>query len=245
MSKDDFVKMTKPTLRKKIKECVDAIEKWKDNPCYRNIVIYRIITINDLYEALHEKVPVEYSYETWNITDEIINDFRTNPSKYYRQVSLQKNQKVEKKELFKQENKIQCQQTDQKYTLSLAWTESPKEDISSTIDIIKDYFDDLDMNELEEENYRSGDGIEHKIKYEFEGDERTFKILKYSAQFILDTISNTDYEKFNIAIFGKKQSEDYKTEKEYSLEDEVKLMRNEINALKKALNSLLPIDQRI
>jgi hypothetical protein len=245
MSKDDFIKMTKPTLRNKVKECVSAVEKWKDNPCYKNIVIYRIITINDLYEALHEKVPVEYSYETWNITDEIINDFRTNPTKYYRQVSLQKNQKVEKKEPSKQENKIQSQQTDQKYTLSLAWTESPSEDISSTIDTIKEYFDDLDMNALEEENYSSGDGIEHKIKYEFEGDERTFKILKYSAQFILDTISNTDYEKFNIAIFGKKQSDDSKIEKEYSLEDEVKFMKKEINTLKKALNSLLPIDQRV
>lgn len=243
MSKDDFVKMTKPTLRNKVKECVNAVEKWKDNPCYKNIVIYRIITINDLYEALHENVPVEYNYETWNITNDIVNDFRTNPSKYYRQVSLQKSQPSKKQE-HSQSTPVK-NNSDQKYTLSLAWTESPREDISSTIDIIKDYFEDLNMNALEEENYNNGDGIEHKIKYEFEGDERAFKILKYSAQFLLDTISNTDYEKFNIAIFGKKQSEDSKIEKEYSLEDEVKLMRNEINALKKSLNSLLPIDQRI
>ena len=53
-----------------------------------------------------------------------------------------------------------------------------------------------------------------------------------------------DYEKFNIAIFGKKKSEESE-KKSISLEDEVKLMRNEINALKKALNTLLPIDQRI
>lgn len=132
-----------------------------------------------------------------------------------------------------------------KHTISLAWTESPSQDISNTIDKIKEYFDDLGIEAVEQDDYDSGAGIEHKIKYEFEGDERSFKILKYSAQFLLDTISNTDYEKFNIAIFGKKQSEDTKTENEYSLEDEVKLMRNEINALKKALNSLLPIDQRI
>ena len=132
-----------------------------------------------------------------------------------------------------------------KHTISLAWTESPSQDISNTIDKIKEYFDDLGIEAVEQDDYYSGAGIEHKIKYEFEGDERSFKILKYSAQFLLDTISNTDYEKFNIAIFGKKQSEDTKTENEYSLEDEVKLMRNEINVLKKTLNSLLPIDQRI
>jgi hypothetical protein len=132
-----------------------------------------------------------------------------------------------------------------KHIISLAWTESPSQDISNTIDKIKEYFDDLGIEAVEQDDYNSGAGIEHKIKYEFEGDERSFKILKYSAQFLLDTISNTDYEKFNIAIFGKKQSEDTKTENECSLEDEVKLMRHEINALKKALNSLLPIDQRI
>ena len=45
---------------------------------------------------------------------------------------------------------------------------------------------------------------ENIIKYEFDGDDGAFKILKHSAQFLLDTISNTDYEKFNIAIYGKK-----------------------------------------
>ena len=87
--------------------------------------------------------------------------------------------------------------------------------------------------------------MEHKIKYEFEGDERSFKILKYSAQFLLDTISNTDYEKFNIAIFGKKQLEELKPEKTHSLEDEVRQLKKEVDTLKKAINSLLPIDQRI
>jgi hypothetical protein len=40
---------------------------------------------------------------------------------------------------------------------------------------------------------------------EFDGDDGSFKILKYSAQFLLDIISHTDYEKFNIAIYGKKK----------------------------------------
>lgn len=132
-----------------------------------------------------------------------------------------------------------------KHIISLAWTESPSQDISNTIDKIKEYFDDLGIEAVEQDDYNSGAGIEHKIKYEFEGDERSFKILKYSAQFLLDTISNTDYEKFNIAIFGKKQLEESKPEKTYSLEDEVRQLKKEVDTLKKALNSLLPIDQRI
>ena len=46
---------------------------------------------------------------------------------------------------------------------------------------------------------------EYVSKYEWVGDEESFKILKYSAQFILDTVSKNDYEKFNIAVYGKKK----------------------------------------
>lgn len=203
MSKDDFVKMTKPTLRNKVKECINTVEKWKDNPCYKNIVIYKIITINDLYEVLHENVPVEYNYETWNITNDIVDDFRTNPTKYYRQVSLQKSQQSKKQE-YSQPTPIK-NNPEQKYTLSLAWSETNSNNVSNTINIVKEYFNDIGIEEIDYETYDNGKKIEHIIKYEFEGDSKSFKILKYSAQFLLDTISTSDYEKFNIAIYGKKK----------------------------------------
>lgn len=92
----------------------------------------------------------------------------------------------------------------QKYTISLAWTETPDRSISDTINKIKEYFDDMNIKEISQDTYKNGNSIENIIKYEFDGDDDSFKILKYSAQFLLDTISNTDYEKFNIAIYGKK-----------------------------------------
>lgn len=93
----------------------------------------------------------------------------------------------------------------QKYTISLAWTETPDQSISDTINKIKEYFDDMDIKEIDHDTYKNGNNIENIIKYEFDGDDDSFKILKYSAQFLLDTISHTDYEKFNIAIYGKKK----------------------------------------
>ena len=69
----------------------------------------------------------------------------------------------------------------------------------------KEYFDDMDIRPTDSDIYKSIGGTENVIKYEFNGNDKSFKILKYSAQFLLDTISNTDYEKFNIAIFGKKK----------------------------------------
>lgn len=92
----------------------------------------------------------------------------------------------------------------QKYIISLAWTETPNQSISDTINKIKEYFDDMDIKAIDYDTYKNGNNIENIIKYEFDGDDGSFKILKYSAQFLLDIISNTDYEKFNIAIYGKK-----------------------------------------
>lgn len=99
---------------------------------------------------------------------------------------------------------VKNKQDYQKYTISLAWTETPNQSISDTINKIKEYFDDMDIKEIDRDTYKNGNNIENIIKYEFDGDDGSFKILKYSAQFLLDTISNTDYEKFNIAIYGKK-----------------------------------------
>lgn len=92
----------------------------------------------------------------------------------------------------------------QKYVISLAWTEVPDKTLSNTINKIKEYFNDMSIKEIEYDRYKNGNNLENIIKYEFDGDDESFKILKYSAQFLLDTISNTEYEKFNIAIYGKK-----------------------------------------
>ena len=92
----------------------------------------------------------------------------------------------------------------QRYAISLAWSEVPEQDMSIIVDKVKEYFYDMDIKEVSCDSYGNGRETEYVIKYEFVGDDKSFKILKYSAQFLLDAISTTDYEKFNIAIYGKK-----------------------------------------
>ena len=92
-----------------------------------------------------------------------------------------------------------------KYIISLAWTEDNTHNLKNTIDVIKEYFDDLDLKNIDTEQFDKGNVTEYVSKYEWVGDDESFKILKYSSQFILDTVSKSDYEKFNIAIYGKKK----------------------------------------
>lgn len=121
-----------------------------------------------------------------------------------------------------------------KYILSLAWTESPNHDVSSIISKVKEYFEDMDIEELECERSNKDTEVEYIVKYAFEGDERSFKILKYSAQFLLDTISDTDYAKFNIAIFGKKKTDDT-IPVNNSLEDRVKKLEEQMSNILKRI----------
>ena len=51
--------------------------------------------------------------------------------------------------------------------------------------------------------YNINDRTEHIYTYEYIGLDESFKILKYSSQFLLDTICKTDYENANIAIYCK------------------------------------------
>lgn len=237
--------MTRNALKNKKNECISAIEKWRDNPCYKNIVIYRIITLNDICKQLNEQVDNKYTYETWNITNDIINDFRQNPSKYYRQIPLNQSKDIQKKTETKTQAEVKIKkvkQSTQKHTITLAWTEMPGHDVTSTIDKIKEYFNDMDIQPVDIEVFDNGNkGIEHTINYEFEGDSQSFKILKYSAQFILDTISNTDYETFNIAIFSKRNWEenDGVCEKPLTLEEQVNILKKDVAVLQNQMKKLM------
>ena len=119
----------------------------------------------------------------------------------------------------------------------------PDHDVTSTINKIKEYFNDMDIQPVNDEVFDNGNkGIEHTINYEFEGDNQSFKILKYSAQFILDTISNTDYETFNIAIFSKRNLEenDEICEKPLTLEEQVNILKKNVEVLQNQIKKLMP-----
>lgn len=86
------------------------------------------------------------------------------------------------------------------YILNLAWTGNTQKNI---IDNIRKYFDSMDVNELSFDQNEIGTEMEYIIKYEFEGTDESFQILKKSACVILDILSTKD---FNIAIYGKKRN---------------------------------------
>lgn len=209
MTKDEIDTLKK--LRDKYKFRIQAT---KDKPTHRNRNIKRVIDLYDITEKLKSagrKVNIEadyYTYEYWGITEDVVNDVKKHPEKY-----TSDNKRIINKPIPQPKTtisssivkNIQQPSKKSKYVISLAWTEDNIHDIKSTIDIIKEYFNDLNLKYIDTECFDKGNTIEYISKYEWVGDDESFKILKYSAQFILDTISKNDYEKFNIAVYGKKK----------------------------------------
>lgn len=214
MTKDEI-----DTLKKLRDKCKFRIQATKDKPTHRNRNIKRVIDLYDITEKLKSegrKVNIEadyYTYEYWGITEDVINDVKKHPEKYTSDTKRIINKPIPNKSIPQPKTtisssivkNIQHPPKKSKYVISLAWTEDNIHDIKSTIDIIKEYFNDLSLKYIDTECFDKGNVVEYVSKYEWEGDDESFKILKYSAQFILDTISKNDYEKFNIAVYGKKK----------------------------------------
>jgi hypothetical protein len=90
------------------------------------------------------------------------------------------------------------------YTLNLAWVETDN-NIPIQVQKVKSYFKDLCLKCNGEDVVQAANGTEHVLKYEFEGTEESFRLLKVCTQFVLDSFAQTDFDKFNIAVFGKKR----------------------------------------
>lgn len=90
------------------------------------------------------------------------------------------------------------------YTLNLAWVETNN---STPVQVqkVKDYFKDLCLKCIGEDITNVPSGTEHVLRYEFEGVEESFRLLKICTQFVLDSFAQSDFDKFNIAVFGKKR----------------------------------------
>lgn len=185
MNKEELKKIKR--IRYKLREKItNNINKGlKDNITKDMVIEYHRLT--KILEEGGMKVSIKLDYlqlEYWNDLKKDIVKIIKKPKKEIPKESLQKNNK---------------------YIISLAWTESEKYNINDTISIIKNYFEDLNIKEESYETFMRNNDIEHILRYEYVGEEESFKILKYSAQYLLDTISKNDYEKFNIAIFGKQK----------------------------------------
>jgi hypothetical protein len=96
--------------------------------------------------------------------------------------------------------------TQDSFILCLAWTDIIYETTPSQIKKVMDYFNELCLPLIDEEVNHIDNRTEHILKYEFKGSEESFRLLKLCTQFVLDAFAQTDFEKFNIAIFGKKKN---------------------------------------
>ena len=91
------------------------------------------------------------------------------------------------------------------YKITVAWTERPGHEPDTTLKIIDDYLKEngarvFDDTEADFDGYK-----EIMRSYEWTGGEGEFKILRRSANYILDVFAANQYEKFNISIFGNKK----------------------------------------
>ena len=91
----------------------------------------------------------------------------------------------------------------------MAWTESSlknQQNFNGTINKVTEYLDTLGLKKVEEDFNEISNTIEKIVKYEFEGNDQSFQIVKLGTTYLLDMIAKNEYEKINIAIYGKKRN---------------------------------------
>ena len=91
------------------------------------------------------------------------------------------------------------------YKITLAWTEKPGHETGDTIKIIDDYLIENGAKKIEDTLADFDEHTEVMRSYEWIGDDKEFTILRKSANYILDVFAASQYEKFNISIFGNKK----------------------------------------
>lgn len=92
------------------------------------------------------------------------------------------------------------------WILNLAWTEKKEDSELIQIQKVKEFFKELCLTKIAcEKRQVNSTTIEYILKYEYCGTEDAFRLLKSCTQFMLDSFAETDYDKFNIAIYGKKK----------------------------------------
>lgn len=95
--------------------------------------------------------------------------------------------------------------TQDSFTLCLAWTDITDKSTPEQIKKVMNYFEELCLPILDEDINNIDNRVEHVLRYEFKGSEESFRLLKICTQFILDSFAQSEFEKFNIAIYGKKK----------------------------------------
>ena len=191
------IKKKRNNLRMTIRGNMQNLEK---NPKLLDKIKQKVATYNDLTDQLI-KLGYNVSIQTDYLTKSYWDSYST------KNVKKQTNSTNWEKVATELKRKLKEKSTNNNYIITLAWTETNKESPSkSAIESIQKYFESMQMKQLDTDFSDMGYRKEYMIKYEYVGEDNSFNIIKNSAQFMLDELSATDYDKFNIAIFGKKIS---------------------------------------
>lgn len=92
------------------------------------------------------------------------------------------------------------------YILCLAWVEQTN-NTPIQVQKVKDYFSELCLECIGTDTRKvDNEKTEYILKYEFEGSDESFRMLKICTQFVLDTFAQSDFDRFNIAVYGKKKN---------------------------------------
>lgn len=91
------------------------------------------------------------------------------------------------------------------FILCLAWSASLQNETPEQVTKVMEYFSELGLPIIDESVGEIDSRMEHVKRYEFNGTEDSFRMLKMCTQFVLDAFAKTDFEKFNIAIYGKRK----------------------------------------
>ena len=179
-------------LREKIRTCVKEGKNAYDYVIELHEVLAKLRGFGINVSVEKDYLQIEY----WN-------NFESSSQK-----STQKIHHTKPIENQSKENKIkENKQKQDSFSLCLAWTSIDGSPAPIQVQKVKEYFEELCM-ELEDESSKIHDPgcTEHILRYKFEGSEESFRLLKICTQFVLDTFAESDFDKFNIAVYGKRKN---------------------------------------
>lgn len=178
------LKRKRSSLQTKIKEWVDRGKNAKDL-----VNEYHILLDELRKNGIKAEVRADYLHKSyWE------NESKNIPTKPH------------KIDQHTKEEKQKVKPTQDSFILCLAWTDIICKSTPAQIKKVMDYFNELCLPLIDEEVNHIDNRTEHILRYEFKGSEESFRLLKLCTQFVLDAFAQTDFEKFNIAIFGKKKN---------------------------------------
>lgn len=186
------------------------IEELKKKRHYLRTKIYKYykagknakILVKEYNDILNELT--KYGFSVESTADYLQNEFWENTNPPIKKVQLPGSAWGLQQVKLKEPESIKPIQDS--FILCLAWSASLANETPEQITKVKDYFSELKLPIIDESVGEIDSRMEHILRYEFKGTEESFKMLKMCTQFVLDSFAKTDFEKFNIAIYGKKKN---------------------------------------